>query len=263
MPASGIFRSDDGGATWEPANDGVSADAHVTALAIDPHDSQEVYAATTNHGLLHTTNGGGSWAPLNSGLPGAPPAVFSVALHPEAGDILYVGLGRGGVYRSADGGETWRSSSSGLPPEASIVALLVDPNQPEVMVSADLGSGVYRSADGGTSWFLLSNGLRTRAVNALALSLDGLHLYAATEGEGVFRLDLNGIPPEPTPSLAPETNPTAVEPSTPRPAAPTQPPSVPANAPPRLPTNWLFLGLGAGAMLLTALAVVLGRRKHS
>jgi photosystem II stability/assembly factor-like uncharacterized protein len=263
MPASGIFRSHDGGATWEQANDGLSADAHVTALAIDPHDPQEVYAATVNHGLLHTADGGRSWTEVNSGLPGSPPAAFSVALHPTAADTLFVGLWRGAVYRSNDGGETWRPSAAGLPPEACVLALQVDPLQPDVMYASDAGSGVYRSTNGGTSWTLLSNGLRTRAVNALALSLDGLHLYAATEGEGVFRLDLNGTPPEPAADVAPEAPPTAVVPSPHAPVAPTQPPSGPITSPAaRPPANWLHVGLGAGAIVLIALAIAFARRRR-
>jgi hypothetical protein len=51
-------------------------------------------------------------------------------------------------------------------------------------------SGVYRSQDGGQSWYLINNGLRCRAVQSLSITDDGATLYAATEGEGVFRLDL-------------------------------------------------------------------------
>jgi len=39
-----------------------------------------------------------------------------------------------------------------------------------------------------------------RAVNRLAVSNDGLHLYEATEGGGVYRLDFNGKPPQPAKS---------------------------------------------------------------
>ncbi|MFL7869510.1 MAG: hypothetical protein AB8I58_11805, partial [Anaerolineales bacterium] len=61
----------------------------------------------------------------------------------------------------------------------------------------------------------------TRAINRLAISSDGLHLYAASEGGGVFRLDLNGQPPapalQPTPVPAsPATVPAPVD-STPTP----------------------------------------------
>jgi photosystem II stability/assembly factor-like uncharacterized protein len=82
-------------------------------------------------------------------------------------------------------------------PEATVSDIVFDPTNPQVMYAADVHSGVYRSVNGGATWTAASTGLRMRAVNALAISTDGQHLYAATEGEGVFRLDLNGQPPEP------------------------------------------------------------------
>jgi photosystem II stability/assembly factor-like uncharacterized protein len=174
----------------------------VIALAIQPDDSSIVYAATGNHGLLKSLDGGESWKALNQGLPSVP-TMLSVATHPQDPNLVFLGLAFGGLYRSLDGGANWTPSMDGLNPEATISSLLFDPTNPQVMYTADLFSGVYRSTDGGATWLPLNNGLRTRAVNKLAIMADGQHLYAATEGEGVFRLDLDGKPPaipEPTPS---------------------------------------------------------------
>jgi len=105
-------------------------------------------------------------------------------------------LDRGGIYRSLDGGQAWQRASSGLSPESSVTDIVFDPTNPaEVLYAAVQQSGVYRSVDRGTTWVAISDGLLSRAVNALAITSDGLHLYAATEGSGAFRLDLNGKPP--------------------------------------------------------------------
>jgi photosystem II stability/assembly factor-like uncharacterized protein len=72
-----------------------------------------------------------------------------------------------------------------------------NPADPQVLYACDIHSGVYCSTDSGRTWRQVNAGLRTRAVNSLALSGDGLHLYAATEGEGLYRLDINGQPPVP------------------------------------------------------------------
>jgi len=196
MLARGIYVSHDGGATWTSANDALSQDANVTGLAVDPHDSQVVYAATGNHGLLKSTDGGGSWRATNKGLPRSPVAL-SVAVNPVDQYVVYAGLSRGGLYRSADGGATWRLSAAGMNPEASVSDIVFDPTDPQVMFASDRQSGVYRSSDGGTTWTAINKGLRTRAVNALAISADGTTLYAATEGEGVFRLDLTTLEESP------------------------------------------------------------------
>jgi photosystem II stability/assembly factor-like uncharacterized protein len=189
-----------------------------------------VYAATGNHGLLKTTDGGQSWMAIYQGLPGSPWAL-SVALHPADASIVYAGLGMAGLYRSEDGGQTWQPSAAGLNPEASISDMVFDPTDPQVMYASDRFSGVYRSTDGGATWTPTNLGLRTRAVNALAISSDGQHLYAATEGEGVFCLDLSGQPPQPVtaPALLPTPAPvpTATSPpATPTPAALTVAPTV-------------------------------------
>jgi MYXO-CTERM domain-containing protein len=88
-----------------------------------------------------------------------------------------------------------------MSPEATVSAIVLDPTDPQVVYVADLQSGVFGSTDGGAKWLRIEKGMRMRHVNALAISGDGQHLYAATEGEGVFRLDLNGEPPSSQPTL--------------------------------------------------------------
>lgn len=83
----------------------------------------------------------------------------------------------------------------GMPLETRIGDIVFNPQNPEVVYASDHFSGVYRSDNGGKSWRQINSSLRTRAVNRLAISNDGLHVYAATEGEGVYRLDINGVPP--------------------------------------------------------------------
>jgi photosystem II stability/assembly factor-like uncharacterized protein len=187
--ASGVYASQDGGSTWRVASGAVSRDANVTALAVDPRDAQTVYAATGNHGMLKTTDGGRNWVAINSGLSQTPVAL-SVTLDPRAPDVIYIGLSNAGLYCSTDGGESWRPSSAGMSQEASVSDIVADPVEAGVLYAADRRSGAFRSSDGGQTWVPLKENLRMRAVNALALSSDGSVLYAATEGDGVYRLDL-------------------------------------------------------------------------
>jgi len=210
IPGNGIFVSHNGGGTWQPVNDALTQDAHVTSLAVDPADSKVVFAATINHGLVKSVNGGQSWTQVGGGLSDSR-AILSVAIRPDDPGILFAGLDRGAVFKSVDGGLTWKRSSNGLNPEASVADIVFNPANPAEMYLADLQSGVYRSTNDGGRWQGITNGLENRAINALAVSSDGLHLYAASEGMGIFRLDLNGQPPQaaprPTPTLNPATNP--------------------------------------------------------
>src|SRR5215468_7682285 len=55
-----IFKSDDGGATWQPADTGIALAHEVRAIALDPSSSQTLYAGT-NYGVFKSTSGGNDW----------------------------------------------------------------------------------------------------------------------------------------------------------------------------------------------------------
>jgi len=194
MPAAGVYVSHDGGETWNSANDTLSAMANIIDISIDPSDPQIVYAATGTNGLLKSSNAGSNWTVMNVAAPTI--MALSVVVHPVDSKVVYAGLAHSGLYRSDDTGTTWQPSMNGMSPEANITDILFDPTDPQVMFAADSFSGIYRSTDGGRLWRQFNNALSMRAVNRLAISTDGLHLYAATEGGGVYRLDFNGEPPQ-------------------------------------------------------------------
>jgi hypothetical protein len=119
----------------------------------------------------------------------------------------------------------------------------------------------------------MSNGLRTRAVNSLALSADGWHLYAGTEGEGVFRLDFNGQPPAAGQPLmndtTPEGEPPGEEPSSPIEPLEGEPEQIGEEQPPISPPasssrNMIFgivIGVLAAAILVGVVLLVRQGRK--
>ncbi|NOR33649.1 MAG: hypothetical protein GQ579_03090 [Bacteroidales bacterium] len=187
----GIAVSKDGGGTWESVTGLEFNHVPVMDIAIDPSDPEIVYAATQN-GLFKSTNSGEDWTSF-TGLPQG--ATRTVGISPKNPDMLFAGIELIGFYLSQDGGVSWQQVSAGLEPNGSHRDLVFDPTNPQIVYLADLLSGVYRSTDEGISWEKINNGLSTRAVTSLSISSDGQHLYAGTNGEGVFRLDLNGTPP--------------------------------------------------------------------
>jgi len=198
MPASGIYKSEDGGQSWEKSTTGAFSDAHVIDISIAREDHEIIFAATSTYGVLRSLDSGENWTAVNKGV-NLRQGANAVAIHPEHEGVVFAGIPFGGVYRSEDGGETWMHRSVGLNPEAYISDLIFDPTNPEILYVSDMLSGVYRSNDGGDTWRPFSENLRMKSVERLAISRDGAHLYAATSGEGVYRLDLNGQPPEEAP----------------------------------------------------------------
>jgi photosystem II stability/assembly factor-like uncharacterized protein len=189
----GMYKSTDGGATWQEINDARTADKSIMDVAVHPSNPDTVYAAAYGAGVLKTTDGGASWQSTVTVCT----KVFALEIDPDQPETLYAGCRSGGVYKTTDGGVTWTPSSAGMNPTATIRDIVVDPTNPQVVYAGAEDSGVFRSEDGGGRWHAINEGLTNRSVYTLVISTDGQTLYAGTDGAGIFRLDLGGTPPSP------------------------------------------------------------------
>jgi photosystem II stability/assembly factor-like uncharacterized protein len=174
---AGLWRSLDGGATWSPADTGLSV-RHVRALAVQPGQPDTLLVGTEPAAVFVSHDGGETWAEASDvarlrdeggwSLPYSPAAgcIRGFALPAGygegalAGDCIYAAAEVGGVLRSADGGVTWQLLGGGVHPDAHALARhAADPD----LVYAATGGGRYRSRDGGQRWELIGDGY-TRAV---------------------------------------------------------------------------------------------------
>jgi photosystem II stability/assembly factor-like uncharacterized protein len=171
---TGVSRSDDLGATWQEASQGLST-PHVRWLAYHPDISDFELAGTEPTGIYISHDGGESWRACPEiaamrdehgwSLPYSPEAgcVRGFAFHGERG---YAAVEVGGVLISDDRGETWRLAegsrgNSSYPPPGSIHpdvhSIEVHPSSPDLLY-APTGGGFYRSWDGGKTWSLRYRG---------------------------------------------------------------------------------------------------------
>jgi hypothetical protein len=97
----------------------------------------------------------------------------------------------GVVYKTIDGGSTWSQSS----PPGGVKKLVLDPVSPDTAYAGGYG-GVSMSLDGGTTWTLINGGLTNVHVTALVIDRTGTMLHAATDGGGVFDLEISTAHPE-------------------------------------------------------------------
>jgi len=135
-----LAKSTDGGNTWIDARpDGLpSLDVH--GFAVDPRDSQRLYAAVAGEGLYRSTDGGASFELLSKEVGGG---VMALAATP-AGEIL-AGDMQQGLLVSEDEGKTWRQTLA-----AGLMGLAMNPNDPDRILAS--GPGILLSTDGGASW---------------------------------------------------------------------------------------------------------------
>jgi ligand-binding sensor domain-containing protein len=190
---SEIFKSTDGGATWEPETlGGFNVALEVSAFQFNPSNPSIVYAASTQ-GLLLSTDGGDDWTPYgDAGIP-----FFTLAIDPTSPSILYAGNTNGfGILKSTNSGANWAQVNTNLPVTMVsgtanwpfVVALAVDPSHPSNVYAGTFGNGLFESADGATTWAPANTGMRVSYIDALAFgSGPPATLYAGTFGGGVYQ----------------------------------------------------------------------------
>lgn len=160
---AGVYRSIDGGLTWQLRSNGLNDLAAANRL--------------------------GFWN------------VVAIAVHPQDPDIAwaaaeldYPGAPAGEIFKTVDGGANWTQSGVGVTGRRS-ADLIVDPSNPDRLFLARQGrredtAQMFISDNGGAEWYPLSMGLNAGEVLRLSMSpADPMRLYAGTTA-GVYVIDL-------------------------------------------------------------------------
>lgn len=224
----GLWKTTDGGTTWEPVTDGKIGSATIGAVEACQSNPDVLYLGTgetqlrgniqAGDGLYKSTDAGKTWTHV--GLRAAR-NIGRIRVHPTNCDIAYAAAfgeysgpsAERGIYRTTDGGQTWtrvlhRDDRTGG------VDISIDPNNPDVvfaalweawrnqwaMSSGGEGSGLFRSTDGGQTWTELTRrpGMPAQGlVGKIGVSVspaDSMRVFAIVEHDsgGVFRSDDRG-----------------------------------------------------------------------
>jgi photosystem II stability/assembly factor-like uncharacterized protein len=164
---AGVFRSNNLGGSWGPANFG-NAGA-VGLVAIDPQNPARVYSTPAFGSIsfegaralvARSDSAGDAWRPLDGlsagGLSGGDVGAF--AIHPESPNIVYAG-NLAGIFRSTDAGESWVQTSF---PFANF-ELTIDPIAPTTLYASaydrntSTAQGIYKTVDSGNNWAPVNN----------------------------------------------------------------------------------------------------------
>ncbi len=177
----GIFKSNDGGMTWEAK--GLEATQVIGRVVVHPTNPDIVYVAALGHvwganperGLYRTTDGGNTWELVKFISDKA--GFVDVAMHPRNPEVLFASswervrgpwfLQSGGpgsaLWTSTDGGDNWvEIEGNGFPTtNKGRIGIAISVSNPDIMytmVEAEKeedesgGTGLYRSEDGGATW---------------------------------------------------------------------------------------------------------------
>ncbi|MEN0007034.1 MAG: glycosyl hydrolase, partial [Bacteroidota bacterium] len=171
----GLYRSDDGGASWQHM--GLKNSEHIGKIIVHPDNSDVIYVAAIgplwseggDRGLYKSTDGGQNWEAIltvdkHTGVndvvmdPRDPAVLYASTYQRRRHVFTYVGGGPGsGLHKSTDGGKTWKKINKGLPGvDKGRIGLAISPADPEIIYAiveaAQRKGGFYRSTNRGASW---------------------------------------------------------------------------------------------------------------
>jgi photosystem II stability/assembly factor-like uncharacterized protein len=206
-PGNGIFKSTDGGSTWDFS--GLEESYHIGRIAVNPQNTQQIFVAAAGllfgkneeRGIYRSEDGGTNWervlfisdstAGIDVAIDPLNPANVYAAMWER---IRYPGLRiaggvTSGIYKSTDGGDNWMLLSNGLPapaPTVGRIGLAIAATNPSVVyaIYADhpgYFAGVYKTTDGGSNWFRVNDGVLSNLYSSFGWYFGNIYVDPADE----------------------------------------------------------------------------------
>lgn len=162
--ADSVFKTIDGGSTWNRSVFGMPTNPTVYGLALDPQQPGIIYAGLAwGEGVYKSVDGGATWSSADSGISlgpnwagGAGTSIYAVATDAQQSGVVYVGTDIG-VYKTTDGGASWGPSRNGIGDPWTLAVAVNPSNSNDVYAST--ATGFYKSTDGGATWIASNTGL--------------------------------------------------------------------------------------------------------
>jgi photosystem II stability/assembly factor-like uncharacterized protein len=201
---AGMFRSSDGGSSWQPARSGLLAGRALRLMASGGQDGRILYAvpgpppiSVEPNRLFVSTDGGGGWVeralPVEAGGEFSQTGILAMAASPADARIVYLAIaansGAGLLFESSDAGLTWQKldPTPAAAPEPVVLDLAIAPSAPAIMYLVANTGEILRSSDAGIHWSMAGS-----APGAVKLAIDPRDpqvLFAASPGKVAKTVD--------------------------------------------------------------------------
>ena len=184
ISTGGVYRTDDGGRTWQPRNQGIRAkfmppdqqfpEWGQCVHKVVSHPSNPSRMFLQHHwGVYRSDDRGDSWNDIGKGLPSD--FGFAMEIDPHDANTVYIipiesdefrctPEAKLRVYRTRNGGESWEPLTEGLPQEDAFETILrdnlkADASEPTGLYFGTRSGKLFGSKDGGDSWTTIREGL--------------------------------------------------------------------------------------------------------
>ncbi|HSN56064.1 MAG TPA: hypothetical protein VLT32_15425, partial [Candidatus Sulfomarinibacteraceae bacterium] len=198
VASGGVWRSSNGGTTWEPVFDSEGSYS-IGCVTIDPNHPNVVWVGTGENnsqrsvsfgdGVYKSLDGGSTWT--NMGLAESE-HIGNIVVDPRDSDVVWVAAqgplwrsgGDRGLYRTSDGGATWERVLH-VSDDTGIAEVRLHPDDPDTilatayqrrrhtwtLINGGPESGLYKSTDGGETWREVTAGLPEGDMGRMGLCI--------------------------------------------------------------------------------------------
>ncbi|GEM_PF-5954621 len=191
---AGLFVSHDAGAAWQPL---ATFDAPILALV---QSDAQTWLAGTPRGIYRSHDAGHTWELANTGL--GKPELHALAQHPQTGTLFIAS--EYGLYRATPNHAETFERIGGEVLRLPILAIALDPHDPQTMFVGTYRRGIFISRDGGATWDAAGGLFRGRlSPKGLVASTEGVfarvlfeRVYKSEDAGATWRAVWTGMPHE-------------------------------------------------------------------
>jgi photosystem II stability/assembly factor-like uncharacterized protein len=180
----GVFRSTDGGKSWQKISAGNSDIHSIESIAIDPKDPNAIYAGTW-HLAWKTDDGGANWHHISKGMI-EDSDVFSIIVDSTNPSVVFASA-CSGIYKSTSAGESFQKIQ-GIPFSARRTRVLKQDPTNSAIVYAGTTEGLWKTIDAGKTWNRVTDS--DVVVNDVMVDpRNSMRVMLATDRAGVLASD--------------------------------------------------------------------------